>query len=586
MPRAALAAVVALMVVAVVVPACNDYTFSPTRHCLVQPGSVQVQLSAVSSADLLFVVDDSPSMDPKQQGLAASFGDFIARMVATNTARAGRGLEPIDFHIAVTTSSVFFATAGAKACVAGASAASCCTPTACTDVASCTPGTSGGCGGGQVCTVAPVLDATQRYVTGARAQCCTPTSCTPATSACVPGDRCGTVSTSYQSPLPPSTFCTPGIASPGAAYPAGAFVGAPAVLDFPKTLDWASWGTAAPDPALVQLVNQFRANIRVGSCGSGEEQHLEAGRLAVQRALAGDQPGAPKGTFPHAGAKLVVVFVGDEDDCSSPAGAPLMMAGTAPGADSCVWDKHQPAGAQRELPVSAYAEFFAGLVRQGGWSDLGAAFIVSSAACTDGSYAPADACTGTASCPVTAPAACGAAPVCGGAYAAGERFLALARALQDRGFGVVEGSVCDAYPPSSFGPVLAKIADLAKPIDGLRLPTLPAARAVTALRIVSPSGDTRRVCTEGTDWCFVACDDPTPTPACLAAGTSGCISIAAGGKCLANPGDTYSAEYVGTLPAGGCAVPADCAAALGGKATDWSCAIEQGANRGSCTCGG
>ena len=48
------------------------------------------------------------------------------------------------------------------------------------------------------------------------------------------------------------------------------------------------------------------------------EQHFEAGRLAVEKALAGTQPGVAAGEWPHAGAKLVVVWVGDEDDCSNP----------------------------------------------------------------------------------------------------------------------------------------------------------------------------------------------------------------------------------------------------------------------------
>jgi hypothetical protein len=583
------------LLLAAVAAGCNDYNFSPVGHCLVQPGTVKVQLSKVSSADILFVVDDSPSMDPKQQGLAASFKDFITRMAAANATRASKGLEPIDFHIAVTTSSIFYATAGTQACVAGAGGNQCCSKAACADVASCAPGTGGGCGTGQTCVTTPILDASGTMVVGAKPQCCATSGCAPAAAGCVPGDACPVMQTAYSNPFPSSSFCTPGLATAGAPYPAGTFVAAPgnpAVLDFAKTLNWGSWGTAAPDPALAALVTQFEQNIRVGSCGSGQEQHLEAGRLALQKALARQQPGVAAGTWPDptptANAKLVVVWVGDEDDCSSPSAAPLAMAASTPGADSCVFDKHLPAAAQREIPVSTYADFFSGLVRQGGWEDFGAAFIVSSARCADGSYAPADACTGTPACPVTPPATCQAAPVCGGAYAAGERFLALADLFKARGYGVVEGTVCDAYPPSSFGAVLSAIADLARPINGLKLPTLPASPAVTQLRIVDTTGATRRTCAAGSDWCFVDCKDASPTPACLAAGaTSQCLSIDLGqGRCVANPGETYAAEYLGTIPAGGCATASECAAALGGKAADWTCAMGAGQTRGSCACVG
>jgi hypothetical protein len=582
---------VALALLLTATTGCNDYYFNPAGHCVVQAGTVRVKLSNVSTADILFVVDDSPSMDPKQDGLAASFQDFITRMVQTNTARTARGLEPIDFHIAVTTSSVFFAGAGTASCVSDGGAPRCCRPSGCTPVAACTPGTAAGCGGGQICLTTPTLDASGLHVIGAAAQCCTVSDCTPSSTGCYPGDPCPLLTTSYASTPPPTSFCTPGLAVPGSPYPAGAFVSAganPKVLDFPKTLDWASWGTAAPDPTLTGLVKQFQENVRVGSCGSGQEQHLEAARRALQKALAGQQPGVAAGTWPHPGSKLVVVWVGDEDDCSSPITAPLTMASTTPGADSCVWDKGLPQGAQREIPVSDYATFFAGLMHDGGAANLGAAFIVSAVRCADGSYAPADSCTGTASCPVEPPATCAPpSPVCGGAYAAGERFFALADGLKTRGFEVVEGTVCDAYPPSTFGPVLSAIADLARPPDELRLPSLPASRGAITVRIVDGAGNTRRDCTLGADWCFVDCADKSGAATCLATGTSQCIAIDhATGNCEANPGETYSAEYIGVIPAGGCATSADCQQALGGVAADWVCAMDAGQTRGSCACHG
>jgi hypothetical protein len=555
---------------------CNDYQFSPVGSCVIQPGSVRIELPKTSSADILFVVDDSPSMDPKQAELSARFQDFIQRMVEINVGRAARGLEPVDFQIAVTTSSVFTATPAPTYCVGGNS---CCAPTSCTDVPACTRGTNAGCGAGQVCLQQDLFDPTFTFIAGTSSRCCAVSSCASAPS-CAAGTRCPVLQTTFPSPLP--TSCTAGVAVAGAPYANGQFVAAggnPRVLTFPKGLDWASWTTATPDGRLTGLVRQFQQNVLVGSCGAGEEQHLEAGLQSLVLAVNGGQPGAPAGTFPRPTAKLVVVFLGDEDDCSSPPSAPLVMIGFTPGADSCVLDKHRPAADQREYPLSRYADFLRVLRSSGRVADLAAAFIVSSARCADRSYAPADVCAGPASCPVTPPAACAPpAPVCGGAYAAGERFLALADLLRGDGIPVVEGSVCE-----DFGPILAGIADLAKPPSLLQLPSLPAARVVTNVSIVDANGANVKTCQRGADWCFVDC--AAPNGACLATGTSKCIAINHGsGQCEANPGQTYAADYLGMVPAGGCATANDCASALGGPASRWSCVVEAGMARGTCAC--
>jgi hypothetical protein len=584
MPRPLIAALVTVALLA-----CdNTHPFSPVGHCVIQPGAVQVHLDPTSSADILFVVDDSPSTNEKQAGLAASFGDFLSRVVDANVARFAKGLQPIDFRIGVTTSSVLEAKPAGGTCVAGASGPTCCQTTSCTDVASCERGTGGGCGAGQVCAVRPVLDGTGQLVVGEKSQCCATTSCTPA-AACAPGDSCPAVRTAFANPLPPASFCTPGVAVAGAPYPAGAFVAAgtnPTVLDFTKDLPWASWATSSPAPALRNLVAAFQANVHVGSCGSGEEQHLEAARLALEKAAAGRLPGLT-GPFPRPGAKLVLVWVGDEDDCSSPSSAPLVMEAFSPGADSCVQDKHRPAALQREIPTSAYADFFTSLVHPGGAAALAAGFIASAVRCADGTYAPADACAGTASCPTAPPATCApAGPVCGGAYAAGERLFKLAGELEARGVQVVEGTVCDAYPPATFGPVLSAIAGLLPPPATLRLPTMPAGRAVTSVTIANAQGVTRKTCRQGQDWCFVDCADRSATPACLAGGTSECIAIDhVNGSCEADAGEAYVAEYLGQVPSGGCGTVADCNRALGGNASDWSCVRDAGQSRGTCTCG-
>ncbi len=105
------------------------------------------------------------------------------------------------------------------------------------------------------------------------------------------------------------------------------------------------------------------------------------------------------------------------------------------------------------------------------------------------------------------------------------------------------------------------------------------------MRIVDGTGGNVKTCQPDTDWCFVDC--AAPNGACLGTGTSRCITIDhTRGQCEANPGETYSAEYLGMVPAGGCATSADCASALGGGASKWSCVIEAGMPRGTCSCAG
>lgn len=533
---------------------CQSYNFGPVSSCLIQPGQRQISLAAVEAADVLFVVDDSGSTEPKQQALAQSFASFIEAIAAAQKDRVSRNLAPFEFHLAVTTSSVF-----------------------------------------------------RNYSLGNTG-----------------------FSTRYESMLNPG--CTKGVAAASGPYPQGDFVAAGAnarVLHFTKGLNWASWGTASPDPALVSLVQQFvgtngggtysGGNIEVGSCGSAMEQHLRAGRMALQKALAGQQPGVAVSDFPHLGSKLVVVVVGDEDDCSSNSEDPLLLTGD-PGNDSCVADRYLAAD-RKLIPVSEFADYLTGLVTPAGqaptparpYISLGAAFIASAARCSDGTYTPADTCSpvtppGTrvdpGVCPypnpVTAPVCGGTAPTvpaCAGAFGAGVRFFELADIIRSSGYDVVQGSVCEP-----FGPILAAIGELVKAPLGLRLPTVPASNEVAILRILDAKGASVKVCPQArtgaeaatSGWWFMDCNDRGVTPLVSATPTS-CVYINhSSGACEANPGESYTALYLGEVPAGGCTNPtsdgttpsADCAAKLGGGATKWSCYRPADAvtGNGSCIC--
>lgn len=83
-------------------------------------------------------------------------------------------------------------------------------------------------------------------------------------------------------------------------------------------------GTATPPagdlvgPILVStsatLVTDFEAQVLVGTGGSGREQPFAAARLALEKSASG---GTNEG-FLRPGARLAVIFLSDEDDCSGP----------------------------------------------------------------------------------------------------------------------------------------------------------------------------------------------------------------------------------------------------------------------------
>jgi hypothetical protein len=343
----------------------------------------------------------------------------------------------------------------------------------------------------------------------------------------------------------------------GDPFPAGAFMSVgsnPKVLAFTKGLDWPNWQT---DATIQGLIGQFQGNIKVGDCGANQEMHLEGGRLAVQKALAGQQSLPPGTTWPHPDSKLVVVWVGNEDDCSTRrADQGGVVWSGAPGGDTCEGQAQLDPSASQLYPVTDYATFFIGLGRP-----LGAAFIrPGDSGCTSGP-------TG---------------------YGNGTRFKALAGALRGQGVQVVEASVCNA----SFGATLTQIADLVKPPAGLNLPTQPAADVVTQLRLVGSDGKTAYVCSAPSpppssgDWWFVDCASGNAMPAGV---TSACILLNQGGPCVPSPGQTLVAEYLGRVPSGGCLVGAagadsqECATALGGSASEWTCDGTTGL-QGTCLC--
>lgn len=609
MPRALRARLVLpLVAVALSAGGCQDYNFNPVGHCVIQPGQKRVTLSNLSTADVLFVVDDSGSMGGEQQKLADNFDRFIQNLDETNQARVHAGLEPIDFHLAITTTSVFidqaFGNDGTcrSDCPGAGGALVCCelnhgapyqlltVPKRCTAASQCA---SGYCGGDCVGFLGEQV-------------CCNPTTKVVGTSTdqqpipcSTAGARCGDVQTHYRF----YSGCTPGVATNGGLYPHGAFVGLgnnPRVLHFDKELypaDPATYTRPASLPpcsdasqicnrqgyTAAQLKDWFKQNILVGTCGSGEEQALQAARLAIQKAVAGQQADvSPAGAsipaeWPHASSKLVTVFVGDEDDCSSPEDpvAGLIQSGLPGENDTCTTDVN----AQR-YPVSQLVEEIASLA---GGRPLGAAVIASAVgsgsqeSCTDDACQPGICCdftcTGSTSTCTT--------ETCGG-QASGTRLLdAAARLKATHSADVVAGSICDP----SFGTILNRIAEVVKPPSGLVLPSLPAGTDITVVRVADAAGKTVRTCRgpapAGTDlttaaatydWWFTASRDQVTDAQKAPTGVTQFIYINhVTGHCEANPGQTYSADYLGRMPPAGCTSRAGCSAVLGGTTTTWTC---------------
>ncbi len=594
---------------------CQDYNFNPVGECLIKPNLKQVPLSDITTADVLFVVDDSGSMAGEQARLAAAFDTFITNLNQANVNRVAEKLVPIDFHLAVTTTSVFENLPDST------------TPTCRNDC----PNPAGGVVGDKVCcktqgdtaigpyyAVKKCTGASDTTTCGTDATCrndctgfldeyvCCGSDDSPKATDYVPcatvGAACGNLSTHHRITSDPT--CS---AMNGKKYPQGDFVASgtnPKVLHFDKRIYAPPEGsTCTPGvdctndqgQTASDLITWFKANVQVGTCGSNQEEGLDAARRAVEYWAA--QPAATR-EFLHPSSKLVAVFVSDEDDCSSPqdaSGGVILSYDPSytgqPRFDSCAKEQDKPLDEQKLFPVSAFTQFFTHeIVPQ---PPVGAAFIVSAKAgtqnvCVDETCV-ADQCCDTACNPTCDPSN----TTCGG-QSKGTRFLEAAGQMRSNDADVVSASVCDG----DFGTILGRIAEIVKPPTGLALPSQPAAEEVTVLRIVRKGGGTRKTCNgpapsgmstadalaAGYDWWFTASreqltdEQKTPTPASKYVFINHATS-----NCEAAPGETYSAEYIGRLPDNGCtgtgatdaeakqAADDSCVAMLGGRPGDWTC---------------
>lgn len=137
--------------------------------------------------------------------------------------------------------------------------------------------------------------------------------------------RIGVTNTSLHG-YPPNDQTTYGSGpSAGKPYPAGTIV---AIEQDPQGLGTAgkfvfdpagstTFGGARILSSGPNLSRDFKANVLQGIWGAGKEQPLEAMRLALEKSVIGDVNSG----FQRAGARLAVVVLTDEDDCSSDVGA-------------------------------------------------------------------------------------------------------------------------------------------------------------------------------------------------------------------------------------------------------------------------
>jgi hypothetical protein len=112
----------------------------------------------------------------------------------------------------------------------------------------------------------------------------------------------------------------------GVPYPDGARVAvdpATVVSGTASTYGDFLYAAPAPDPGFFgsqimasgspSLVTDFQNNVLVGTNGSSREQPFRAAELALTARLSGENAG-----FLRPGARLAIIFVTDEDDCSGP----------------------------------------------------------------------------------------------------------------------------------------------------------------------------------------------------------------------------------------------------------------------------
>jgi len=198
------------------------------------------------------------------------------------------------------------------------------------------------------------------------------------------------------------------------------------------------------------LVQDFKANVLVGTAGSGKEQPFRAARLALTDRIA---DGTNAG-FLRPGARLAVIVASDEDDCSDSPPRDISTNGGT-GNTEC----HTLSIKQTLLdPVNDFAAFLEGPIESEARDTVVAAIV---------GVAP-----GTLDVTCSTPAVCGAAPpppqcaapaCCSTAYDRADRFTWLLSAMGPRSR---LASICDASFAAALDDFATAIMSNTLPLEG------------------------------------------------------------------------------------------------------------------------
>jgi hypothetical protein len=427
----------------VIAAACQGYVAVPVSPVTLVSVVQRNQVIVATQADVLLVVDDSLSMSGKQDRLAAALADFTAELDALQP--------PVDYQVAVTTTSV-----------------------------------------------------------AERLGACGPAGNTDAANQCdsdweAPGFVCDTGLACFRS------FDEAGQFHEGAGSPA------PILLRSNYTAD--------------QFSQFLAASVQVGTAGSRQPQGMEAMKLAL----------ANQG-FLRDGAKVVVAFFTDAEDCSDPNHRLSMLVKdptTGNIVDKCAQETAPGfTGTPSLEPVANYANFLRSLKNlDGGSKEVEIGAIVSLA---DGTADPGicDNPTCSAACDSQAQAnecttKCAGSPTadvcvsdciaechsfCGG-QVPGRRYLELSFAFNGQA-----ANVCS----DDAGPALQQLSQVIGIPKQITLRATPTPAALLVVRVERGTQDI--LCNEGDGYTIVTTDQGP--------------AVQFAGACLLQPNDSYDIRYL------------------------------------------
>jgi hypothetical protein len=253
----------------------------------------------------------------------------------------------------------------------------------------------------------------------------------------------GVTNTSVRGFTDGSTSYTGG-PSASVPYPQGALV---AILKdgsgnpVPGAFDYDFAGGAFVGPRILDggaatMVGDFQANVLVGVDGSSREQPFAAARLALEQSA----PGGVNEGFLRPGARLAIVFLSDEDDCSGPSDPNITRS------THCL-DQKALAGSSL-VPVAELASFLDGPLA-GESREVVVAAIVGVDPATLGPSCGLSHCSNNA---------------CDSAIDQGDRFLELLAALGPARTRLA--SICDASFDAALADFASVILSKTLPLDG------------------------------------------------------------------------------------------------------------------------